>query len=184
MLSNHLPIASEYGGENDRKHFFWGGMLLIGVLCGREDRWTDTPHRSSRCSGGHQAGTTICPMAFGAVAAPARCARQHLDGNLARGWRGSAARDASHRGNSHVKRDQTGQTGSWGPSCLHSPASLSGNSFQKKYIYKIKKLFYIYMSVFSLHGYLSPSLPTEARGPCPAPLMSSRGEAFLSVPSP
>lgn len=40
------------------------------------------------------------------------------------------------------------------------------------------------MSVLSLHGYLSPSIPTGARCPCPAPLMSSRGEAFLSVPSP
>lgn len=63
------------------------------------------------------------------------------------------SQDASHRGNSHVKRDQTGQTGSWGPSActaLLQPCSLSGNSFRNTYIYKIKSYFiYIYLCVLS-----------------------------------
>lgn len=82
--------------------------------------------------------------------------------------------------------------GSWGLSActalLQPCLPLSGNSFKIYiYIYKIKICFlyiYIYLSVLSLHGYLSPSIPTEARSPCPAPLVSSCGEAFLSVPSP
>lgn len=163
-------------------------MLLLGVLCGWQDRWTDTPHRSSCCSGGCQAGTTLCPMAFGVVGAPSRCARQHLDGNL--GW--GCSQDTSHRGNSHVKKGPNRSKLGAGacllarPCC--SPASLSlGIPSKYIYIYKIKIWFlyiYIYISVLSLHGYLSPSIPTEARSPCPAPLVSSCGEAFLSVPSP
>lgn len=70
------------------------------------------------------------------------------------------SQDASHRGNSHVKRDQTGQTGSWGRSActtLLQPCSLSGNSFEK-YIYKIKSYFiYICLCYLSMDTSLHPS---------------------------
>lgn len=112
----------------------------------------------------------------------------------ASGWEfgmGGCSQDASHRGNSHVKKGPNRSKLGAGacllarPCC--SPASLSLGIPSKIYIYiyKIKIYFiYIYVYLLSLHGYLSPSIPTEARSPRLAPLVSSRGEAFLSVPSP
>lgn len=97
----------------------WGVVWMGGQMDGHP-----TPLQPA------QGGTTICPMAFGVVGAPARCARQHLDGNLGWGWCGGAA-----SGNSHVKRDQTGQNWELGPARLHRLAAappLSGNSFKKK----------------------------------------------------
>lgn len=130
-------------------------MLLLGVLCGWQDRWTDAPHRSSRCSGGCRAGTTLCPMAFGVVGAPSRCARQHLDGNL--GW--GCSQDTSHRGNSHVKKGPNRSKLGAGacllarPCC--SPASLSlGIPSKYIYIYKIK-IWFLYIYIYIYLCYLS-----------------------------
>lgn len=165
MLSNHLPIASEYGGENDRKTHFFGecssrGCCVDGRTEGR------TPHTAPATA---QAGTTICPTAFGVVGAPARCARQHLDGNL--GW--GCSQDASHRGNSHVERDQTGQHWELGPVRLHGLAAalpLSGNSFKYIYIYKIKSCFiYICISISVLSPWIPLSIhPHGSSGPVPS----------------
>lgn len=112
--------------------------------------------------------------------------------DFGRGVVWECSQDASHRGNSHVKRDQTGQNWELGPARLHSPAaalppSLGIPSKIYIYIYKIKSYFiyiYIYLSYLSMDTSLHPFIPTGARCPCPAPLVSSRGEAFLSVPSP
>lgn len=75
------------------------------------------------------------------------------------------SQDASHRGNSHVKRDQTGQNWELGPVRLHSPAaalppSLGIPSKKYIYIYKIKSYFiciYIYLCYLSMGTSLHPS---------------------------
>lgn len=162
-------------------------MLLTGVLCGWEDRRTDTPHRSSHCSGGHH------PLSHGFWGGGCSCqmCTPTSGWEFGMGVVWGCSQDASHRGNSHVERDQTGQHWELGP-CLHSLAAalpLSGNSFKNIYIYKIESCFiYICISISVLSPWIPlsihPSIPTEARCPCPAPLVSSRGEAFLSVPSP
>lgn len=122
-------------------------MLLLGVLCGWEDRWTDTPHRSSCCSGWHH----HLSHGFWGGGCSCQMCTPTSGWEFGRGVVWGCSQDASHRGHSHIKRDQTGQNGSW--VCLHGPAAAlppSGNSFQEIYIYKIKSYFiYIYVCALS-----------------------------------
>lgn len=147
-------------------------MLLAGVLCGWEDRGMDAPHRSSRCSGWHH----HLPRGFWGGG----CSCQMC--TPAPGWEfGMYSQDASHRGNSHVKKGPNRSKLGAGacllarPCC--SPASLSlGIPSKKKniYIYKIKIYFiYIYLSLSYLSMDTSPHPSPRELGPC-AQLRSCR----------
>lgn len=180
---NHLPVASECGGEMTENHIFLGNAPRWGpVWMGGQRDGCPTPLQPLL-----RLAPPSAPWLLGRwvllpdVHASTRVGIWDVQPGRFTPWQ-----FPREKGTKPVK------TGSWGLSArtalLQPRLPLSGNSFQKDiYIYiKNKNLFYIYISIseLSLHGYLSPSIPTGARSLCPAPLVSSRGEAFLSVPSP